>query len=403
MTANSSTVSHSGAPFRVRLRRDADKRIRAGHLWIFSNELQDGFQQIEQGGIAEVLDHHGNLLGTGTVNPHSLISVRMLSRERIAVDGAFIRSRIHRALALRARVYESPENCRILFSEADFLPGLIVDRFGDLLVLQTSTAGMERLLPLITELLIDLLNPQAIIAANDSSAREFESLPLERKLLHGEFDGTKSFRQDGIDFLADPLKGQKTGFFFDQRFNRRMFGSMIRPGMTVLDLFCYTGGFGLYALAAGAGKVLFTDASESALAICREAVRHNGWSDRAEFIKTDIFPFIKDHTDLYDAVSVDPPALVKSRTKVPAALRAYRDLNARAIALVKPGGVFATSSCSGLVQPQVWRDTLREAAIKSGVPLRILLHGAQAPDHPVLAAMPETEYLKFVIGVARLD
>jgi 23S rRNA (cytosine1962-C5)-methyltransferase len=398
--ANSSIVSGGSDPVRVALRKDSDRRVRAGHLWIFSNELRDGFQQIPPGEIVEVFDHGGRFVGVGTVNPHSLITVRLLSRERITVDAAFIQARIEAALALRSRLPGFSENGRIIFSEADLLPGLIVDRFGDLLVLQTSTAGMDRLLPLIVQSLVKLLAPSAIIAANDMGSRELEGLPQSREIIYGSFEGMKSFVQDGIHFIADPLHGQKTGFFFDQRFNRQLFASAIQPGAQVLDLFCYTGGFGLYALAAGAKHVTFVDASESALAITRDAVIRNGWPERAKFIKADIFPFLKDHTGHYDAVSVDPPALAKNRTKVPAALRAYSDLNARALDCVSPNGVLATSSCSGLVQYPNWRETIREAANKSGRPVRLILHGAQAPDHPILAAMPETEYLKFLIGVA---
>jgi len=373
--------------------------VRAGHLWIFSNELEDGFQEISPGEVAEITDHSGHFLGIGTVNPHSLISVRLLSHQREPIDEAFLRKRIESALELRGKLPDQSENGRLVYSEADFLPGLIVDRFGDVLVLQTSTAGMERLLPLIVQSLVEMLSPRAIVAANDGHAREFEGLSLKREVLHGEFDGLKSFAQDGIHLLADPLSGQKTGFFYDQRPNRKLLASIIQPGMSALDLFCYTGGFGLYALAAGAGRVTFVDASDTALAVVREAVARNGWTDRAEFIKADIFPFLKDHDELYDVVILDPPALAKSRTKVPSAIRAYKDLNARAIARVKPGGLLATSSCSGLILPSAWKEAIREASNKSCRGIRIPLQGAQAPDHPILAAMPETEYLKFLIGL----
>lgn len=383
---------------RVVLKQGADHRIRAGHLWIFSNELEDGFQQIPPGEVVEVLDYRRRFLGIGTVNPHSLITVRLLSREWLPIDQNFFRARFEAALALRQSLPEASDYCRLVYSEADFLPGLIVDRLGDVLVLQSSTAGMDRLLPLIVQALVDLLSPSAIIAANDIHARELEGLPLKREILYGSFEGLKSFVQDGIHLLADPLHGQKTGFFYDQRFNRKLLASIIQPGHSVLDLFCYTGGFGLYALAAGAGKVTFVDASESALAIALEAVSRNGWLAHAEFLKADIFPFLKDHAQQYDVVVLDPPALAKSRTKVPAALRAYRDLNARALTRVTPGGFFATSSCSGLVQSNAWRETLREASFKANRPLRLLLHGAQAPDHPILASMAETEYLKFAVS-----
>jgi 23S rRNA (cytosine1962-C5)-methyltransferase len=384
----------------VVLRRGADARVSAGHLWIFSNELEDGFQSLTPGDIVEVRDNRRNLIGVGTVNPHSLITVRLLARERLTVDFAFLRSRLSAAASLRARFLGRDETaCRIVFGESDGLPGLIVDRFDDLFVVQTSTAGMDRLLPTVADVLTEMFSPVAIVEANDAHVRELEGLELRRGLLRGHFEGLKSFVQDEIHLLADPLNGQKTGYFFDQRLNRRMLGSFVKEGDSVLDLFCYTGGFGLYALQAGAGRTTFIDASDAALDITREAVSRNRWSDRADFTKADIFPFLKDHTEMYDAVVLDPPALAKSRSKVAAALRAYRDLNARAMERVKPGGILATASCSGLVQPSAWREALREAAAKSGRRLRIVAQGCQAPDHPVLAAMPETEYLKFVVAV----
>jgi 23S rRNA (cytosine1962-C5)-methyltransferase len=392
---NPAALSGSPISTKVVLRRNSPRRIHAGHLWIFSNELEDGFQQIPPGELAEVRDHAGHFVGIGTVNPHSLITVRLLAHERIAVDEVFIRSRLEAALEFRRRLPGYSENGRIVYSESDFLPGLIVDCFGDLLVLQASTAGMDRLLPLVIKSLVNLLAPTAIIAANDSPARELEGLPLTREIVYGSFEGMKSFVQDDIHFLADPQHGQKTGFFFDQRVNRQLLASIIRPGAEVLDLFCYTGGFGLYALAAGSGRVTFVDASESALAIVREATQRNGWLERAEFVRADTFPYLKEQPERYDVVCVDPPALAKSRTKVSAALRAYRDLNARAMMLLKPGGILATSSCSGLVQSDNWREALREASTKAGRDLRIILHGAQAPDLRFWPPCPRRNTLSF--------
>lgn len=384
----------------VRLRKGADHRLRLGHLWVFSNELQDGFQTLEPGQLVDVVDFRGGFLGRGAVNPHSLIAVRLFTRQAEAVDEAFLRARIERAARLREKLLAAnTEVCRLVYSESDGLPGLIVDRFDDVLVLQSNTAGMDRLLPKVTEVLIGILAPRAIVAANDAPVRELEGLALERKLVHGMLEGKVRFEQEGITFLADPLGGQKTGFFLDQRFNRRLAASFVRPSDRVLDLFCYTGGFGLYALKAGAAHVTFVDASEAALSVAREAVEANGFSDRAEFVKADIFEMLKEPGDSFNVVILDPPALAKSRTKVPAALRAYRDLNARAMARVAPGGILATASCSGLVHADSWLESLREASHKSGRSLRIVARGTQSPDHPVLASMPETEYLKFAVGI----
>jgi 23S rRNA (cytosine1962-C5)-methyltransferase len=384
----------------VRLRKGADQRLRFGHLWVFSNELQDGFQTLEPGQLVDVVDFRGSFLGRGAVNPHSLIAVRLFTRGSESVDEAFLRVRILKAAQLREKLLGADAKvCRLVYSESDGLPGLIVDRFQDVLVLQSNTAGMDRLLPQVIEALISLFSPRAIVAANDAPVRELEGLPLERKLVYGTLEGKVRFEQDGIALFADPLGGQKTGFFLDQRFNRRLAAAFVRPSDRVLDLFCYTGGFGLYALKAGAAHVTFADASETALVVAREAVEANGFSDRAEFIRADIFEMLKEPGEPFDMVILDPPALAKSRTKVPAALRAYRDLNARAMARVAPGGILATASCSGLVHADYWLESLREAAHKAGRGLRIVARGGQSPDHPILASMPETEYLKFAIGI----
>ncbi|RPH94301.1 class I SAM-dependent rRNA methyltransferase [candidate division KSB1 bacterium] len=384
----------------VTLRRGADQRLRAGHLWVFSNELQDGFQSLIPGEIVAVQDSRGYLLGTGMVNPHSLITVRLLSRKLVQIDESFLSTKINAASDLRKRLFgDSASVYRLVYAESDGLPGLIIDRFNNVFVLQSNTAGMDRLLERIMSVLVDLFQPVAVIAANDAHVRELEGLPLERKLLHGDLSGSFRFQQDGITFIMDPLAGQKTGFFLDQAANRRLASSFICSGDQVLDLFCYTGGFGLYALKAGAGHVTFVDSSEPALTVAREAVEANGFSDRAEFVKADIFEWIKQPDCQFDMVILDPPALAKARTKVPAALRAYRDLNARAMSLLKPAGVLVTASCSGLVHVDRWLESLRDASQKADRNLRFLARGGQSPDHPILASMPETEYLKFAIGI----
>jgi 23S rRNA (cytosine1962-C5)-methyltransferase len=384
----------------IQLRAGADQRVRLGHLWIFSNELRSGFQSLEAGTVVEIMDARGRFIGIGTVNPHSLIAVRLFTREREMIDRTFLLNRLRAAVALRRRIWGGEEAaCRLVYSEADGLPGLIIDKFANVLVVQSSTAGMDRLLPLIFECLAELVPVRAMVAACDSPMREFEGLRLYREVVNGSLDAPVPIMQDGITFLADCVGGQKTGFFLDQRANRRLLLQFISQESRVLDLFCYTGAFGLYALAAGASYVHFVDASECSLAIAQEAVALNGWQDHSEFRKADIFPFLKEYDQRYDVVILDPPALAKSRMKVPAALRAYRDLNARAIALVEPGGLLATSSCSGLVHAPAWREALQQAAAKTGRKLRILATGSQAPDHPLLAAMPETEYLKFVLAL----
>jgi 23S rRNA (cytosine1962-C5)-methyltransferase len=392
------TMSNSILYPTVSILRGHETRVKSGHLWIFSNELEQGFQELPPGSIVNVLDFRHKFIGIGTINPHSLIAVRILSFVPTVIDEEFLTKKLFQITRRRERwIPDWTIACRLIYGDADGLPGLIVDRFSEVLVIQTTTAGMEQLLPLIVKCLSKLFSPRAIIAANDVPIRSLEGLPLYRSVLAGQWDGLVSFEQDGISLIADPLQGQKTGYFLDQQENRRLLAKWIKPESTVLDLFCCAGGFGLYLLAAGAAQITFVDASESALSIVREAVARNGWPERARFVKADIFDWIKNPTEQFDVVILDPPALAKSRAKVGAALRAYRDLNARAMQWVLPGGLLATSSCSGLVTPEAWREALREASAKSGRSLRILAQGHQAPDHPILVVMPETEYLKFAV------
>jgi 23S rRNA (cytosine1962-C5)-methyltransferase len=385
---------------KVHLKSRSDKRVRAGHLWIFSNDLEDGFQNQEPGALVEVLDHRKQFVGIGTLNPHSLIAVRLLTLEKTSIDEGFFRQQLDSALALRQHVFgPADEVYRLVFSESDGLPGLIIDRFQDVLVIQVLTAGMERLWRTPVSLLNEMFEIRDCVLAFDSPMRAYEGLELKRFLLRDELHGLHPFEQEGIQFLMDAMGGQKTGFFLDQRANRKLLQSFVRRNATVLDLFCYSGAFGLYALQSGAGHTTFVDASEKALGLASEIAEKNGWKNQSEFVKADIFPWLKETSEKYDVVILDPPALAKNRNKVGAALRAYTDLNANALRHVKPDGIFATSSCSGLVSREEWRSCLRQASHKSGRRLRILAQGGQSPDHPMLASMPETDYLKFAIAV----
>lgn len=382
----------------VVLKHGAEARVFGGHLWVFSNELLDGFQKFQAGDVVRVVDNKGRFYGIGTINPHSLIAVRILSRSDEVIDRDFLFRRLDDSLASRQRMLGDDRVCRVVFSEADGLPGVIVDRFSDLVVYQTLTAGTERMQEDLVSWIEARLRPSAIVAANDSSMRALEGLAQERRIVKGEIDETIAFEQDGLHLLADPIKGQKTGYFLDQRVNRKLMQSFVRGGESFLDLFCYTGAFGLYALKAGAGNATFVDGSERALELVKRVVNANQFSDRASYVKADIFEWLKQCDSQFDIVSVDPPALAKSRSKATIALRAYRDLNARAMKWVKPGGLLLTSSCSGLISRVNWRKALEEAAFKSRRNVRFLAFGTQAPDHPVLAAMPETEYLKFAVA-----
>ncbi|MBK6767010.1 MAG: class I SAM-dependent rRNA methyltransferase [bacterium] len=392
------TMSSSKEFPAVILKHGAESRVFGGHLWVFSNELADGFQTLAPGEFVRVLDSRGRFYGIGSVNPHSLISVRLFSRADVGIDRGFVFGRLNASYAMRERVCGDARVSRLVFSEADGLPGVIVDRFDGMTVYQTLTAGAERIKPFVIEWIHERLNPKVIVQANDSSMRQIEGLGMERGVVFGELDSMYEFEQDGLRLISDPVLGQKTGYFLDQRLNRKLMQTMLRGRETFLDLFCYSGAFGLYALRAGAQQVTFVDGSERALDLARQIVQSNSYLDRARYVKADIFEWLKDSGEQYDVVSVDPPALAKSRSKATIALRAYRDLNARAMKWVSPGGLLLTSSCSGLVSRVNWRKSLEEAAFKSRRDVRFLAFGTQAPDHPVLAAMPETEYLKFAVA-----
>jgi 23S rRNA (cytosine1962-C5)-methyltransferase len=362
-------------------------------LWLFSNELARGFQDVIPGALVEVHDAGDGFFGIGACNPHSLIAVRIFAHERIEIDAAFFHKRIAAALRLREIVYPNDKAYRLVFSEGDELPGLIVDRYNDFLVLLPLTAGTELLLPQIQEVLRAILPDSKILIRRDNPMRTHEGLSVEEP---NSGDKPIEIEQDGIRFLCDLWQGQKTGFFFDQRANRRVIAEF-RPQGDVLDLFCYTGGFGFYALKAGAARVLAVDSSETALALALEGARRNGFDARWKSERADVFDWLKTSNEKFNWVILDPPALIQNRNKLREGERGYRDLNARAMQRVRPGGFLATSSCSGLLPRARWMELLADAAHKAKRHAVVIREGTQAADHPVLAAMPETNYLKFAI------
>lgn len=378
----------------VHLAESVSERLRLGHLWIFANELALGFQDVSPGAMVEVRDAGDGFLGIGTCNPHSLIAVRLFARERMEIDEAFFRKRLIAALKLREIVFPNEKAYRLIFSEGDGLPGLIVDRYNDFFVLLPLTAGMEILLPQVQEALRTIFPDAKMLVRRDSAARAHEGLPIEESPSSSE--SPVEIEQDGIRFLCDLWQGQKTGFFFDQRTNRRILAGFCPRG-DVLDLFCYTGGFGFYALKAGAARVLAVDSSEAALTLASEGARRNGFDARWQSVRADVFEWLKTNREEYDWVILDPPALIQKRSKIREGERGYRDLNARAMQRVRPGGFLATSSCSGLLPRARWIEMLADAARKSKRQAVLIREGTQAPDHPVLPAMPETNYLKFAI------
>jgi len=370
-------------------------RILGGHLWIFSNELSESPKNYEPGSLIEVYDRQKNFLGIGYINPNSLISIRLLTRVREEIDAGFFRRRIIDAIEYRKRLGIDISSCRIVFSEGDFLPGLIVDKYNDIIVTQSLTLGIAIRGDIILDLLDEILSPSAIVMRNDSYSRALEGLPLETTILKRDIDKRPIIKEGEVVIEVDPEHGQKTGFFLDQRENRLALSRYINGGKG-LDLFCYSGAWGLQLASRGA-YVTFADTSETALSIAAKNSKLNKLEDRCGFVKRDVFNFLQEEVDAetrYDFIVLDPPAFVKSRTKIKEAVKGYREINSMAMRLIKKGGILATSSCSHHIDRAFFLEILRDAAKDAGKTVRLIEYRCQAKDHPILLSVPETEYLK---------
>jgi 23S rRNA (cytosine1962-C5)-methyltransferase len=383
----------------VILKPREDKRIRSGHLWIFSNEIASVEGTVDTGDSVLVRDARGHLLGTGYMNSHSLIAVRLVSRSKVELKREFLARRIAAALEYRERIRPGETAYRAVSSDADLLPGLVVDRYGDVLAVQSLTAGIERRLDDLVAVLIDLLSPRAIVLRNDSPMRKYEGLPIETRLAHGKVDEPVSIEQDGHRFLVDVVDGQKTGFFLDQRDNRRATGALAE-GADTLDCCSYTCAWSVYAAAGGAKSITAIDDSASALALGRRNLEINRAFDRADLVKGDVFKELAKlsrGSRRFGLVILDPPAFAKSRKRVREALKAYRTVNRMAVSVTRPGGHLVTSRCSHLVDREAFMNALVGAAREAGRRARVIEVRGQAPDHPVVLGFPETDYLACVV------
>lgn len=372
------------------------KRLLNGHLWVFSNEIYENLKDYQPGSIVELHDMQDRFIGVGYINPKSLISIRLLTRNKEPIDREFLRRRIKNALSLRERFSKTRDAFRLIYSEGDYLPGLIVDKYKDCLVLQFLTMGMETLKDTIIDLLDEIIKPEVIILRNDSSMRTLEGLTLYKEVVKGSLDPLPVINEDGLLFEIDPYEGQKTGFFLDQRDNRAALCNFVKGGQG-LDLFCYIGAWAL-RLASKDADVIGVDSSEKAIRQAQKNAEINALHNRLRFIQEDVFSFLKEEIKKgekrYDFIVLDPPAFVKSAGKIKEALKGYRQLNAMCIKLLKPGGMLATSSCSYHLDRGMFLDMLRSAGKDAERGLRLLALRSQGPDHPVLLSMPETEYLK---------
>jgi 23S rRNA (cytosine1962-C5)-methyltransferase len=384
---------------RVRLKQREDRRLRAGHLWVFSNEILDVDRAVEPGDAVHVVDASGRLVGTGYINPHSLITVRLVSRSNVDISGDFLAKRIADAVAHRERIMPGERVCRVVHGEADLLPGLIIDRYGDCVVLQSLTAGIERRLDLVIEAVTRTLDPRTIVLRNDSGMREHEGLALEKRVAKGELLGPVEIEQDGHAFLVDVLDGQKTGFYLDQRENRRE-TSRLAKDLEVLDCCSYSGAWSVYAASAGAANVTLVDSSGPALDLAQRNWELNKIETDAELRDADVFRTLNDFGRSgrrFGLVILDPPSFSRSRKHVREALKAHRTLNRLAMEVTRPGGHLVTCKCSHLIEREAFANALVGAASDAGRHARVVAVRGQSADHPVILGLPETDYLECVV------
>ncbi|EXJ15712.1 class I SAM-dependent rRNA methyltransferase [Imhoffiella purpurea] len=381
------------------LRKDQERRLLAGHCWTYSNEVDTQatpLKSLEPGQPVEILSSHQRWIGHGYVNPHSLICARIVSRDpNHPLSPALWLQRIHDALTLRERLYDQPYY-RLVFGESDGLPGLIVDRYGDLLGVQITTAGMERARGEIMAALEQVVRPQSIVLRNDTAVRALEGLDQKVEVVLGSPSDAIRLVEHGLEYTAAPLTGQKTGWFFDQSENRARL-ARYGVGKRVLDVCSYIGAWGVRAAALGAERVSCVDSSESALAHLAENAARNGLEDRIDRIQGDAFEVLRalrDEGRRFDTVLLDPPAFIKRRKDEKDGVQAYQRLNRLGIELLEPGGLLVTSSCSFHMGRDNFLRTVQQAGRRAGRSLQLLEVGQQGPDHPVQPAIPETAYLK---------
>lgn len=387
----------------LKLRKNEDRRIKAGHLWIFSNEIntkETPFDTFDAGELVDVRSHNNKSLGIAYVNPASLICARMMSRDPKHPPGqSLLVHRIKVALSLRERFFEKP--CyRLVFGESDFLPGLVVDRYGDVLVVQITTAGMEVMKQEIIMALEKVVRPKNILLRNDSSAREREGLPLYQETVLGNELDSVELEDMGVKYQAPIQSGQKTGWYYDQRMNRQALTGLVK-GQRVLDVFSYIGAWGVKAAVEGASEVICVDASAQALEHVGVNAELNNVVDRMSGIQGDAFKVMKElreEREKFDLVIVDPPAFIKRKKDFKEGREAYRRLNQLAIQLLSKDGILVSGSCSHHLPRQELQKLMLQASRHLDRNMQILIQGYQGPDHPVHPAIPETEYLKAIFA-----
>ncbi|HYE33042.1 MAG TPA: class I SAM-dependent rRNA methyltransferase [Methylomirabilota bacterium] len=386
----------------VLLRPGEAERLVAGHPWIYAGSVQRLTQPAKDGDVVQVKDSRQRFLGVGFYNSKSKINVRMLDPERVAIDEAFFTTRISEAIAHRKKQFPQATSFRVVNAESDFLSGLIVDKYEDVLVVQTSSLGMDQRLQTIVRVLQKLLSPRAILERNDIGSRKFEGLEERRGVLAGEAPEKGSMRLNGLEFEVDLMGGHKTGYYLDQQVNYEMV-AQYTPGMSVLDCFTFQGGFALHAARAGAARVHALDQSEDALAVAKRNAERNGVADRCVFETVNVFDWLKQHGSAapnerviprFDVIILDPPSFTRTRSAIGDALRGYKEIHLRALKLLKRGGTLSTFCCSHHIDAVKFQEVILEAAFDARRLVRRIATHTQSPDHPIVPAIPETEYLK---------
>ena len=388
----------------VTLKKGEGRTLKAGGAWIYDNEIDSILGSFENGDIVTVHDFDGYFMGYGFINTNSKLTVRMLSRKKdTVIDDAFLESRVQAAWDYRKQVIDT-SSCRLIFGEADFLPGIVVDKFADVLVVESLALGIDKLKLQILEaakrvLAKDGIKVRGIYERSDAKVRKQEGMECYKGFIGEPFDTKVEIVENGVKYMVDVEDGQKTGFFLDQKNNRAAIHSICKD-KKVLDCFTHTGSFALNAGIAGAKEVLGVDASELGVAQARENAKLNGLEDRVQFVCADVFdllPELESKGEKFDVVILDPPAFTKSRNSIKNAVKGYREINVRGLKLVKDGGFLATCSCSHFMDPELFKKTIAEAARGAHKRLRQVEFRTQAADHPILWAADSSYYLKFYI------
>lgn len=389
----------------VTLKKGEGRTIKAGGMWIFDNEIDTITGSFHNGDVVTVHDFDGYPMGRGFINQNSKIRIRLMTRKtEQEIDRDFLRMRVKNAWEYRKTTVDT-SSCRVIFGEADFLPGLVVDKYEDVLVVECLALGMEQFKETIVELLKEVLaedgiRVRGVYERSDASERKKEGLPKVKDFIGEPFDTNVEIVENGVHYMVDVVNGQKTGFFLDQKYNRLAVAS-ISKGKRVLDCFTHTGSFALNAAMGGAEHVTAVDVSETAVEMARRNAERNGLDGRMDFLAADVFDLLpeleKNGKKPYDFIILDPPAFTKSRRTVGSAERGYKEINYRAMKLLPRGGYLATCSCSHFMPSELFTKMLLSAAADAGVQLKQIEARQQCRDHPVLLSVPETDYLKFYI------